>query len=199
MTLAIILAVLALFLVFFRIPVWFTFIKKEEVQVRVSIFKLIRLVIPKEKASIKAEVKVKDKAEKKTKKKKESRKLDFGVLFKGLLDGSFLKKLSLAVARFLKRLLFSLRLKIFRGRVIYGAGDPAQTGIMLGRYYALKYSLPFSTEALVVETDFLKKRFDLEVRGRVTIHPGRILLALLLLLVEWPLWKTVSLIRKIRK
>jgi hypothetical protein len=198
MVIAIILVSIAILLAFFQIPVWFTLTKADEFTVTIAIFKLIRFTFPKKKKTeVKAEIKVKKKPEKK--KRKESRKLDLRVLFESLLDGSFLKKISLAVSRFLKRIVLSLRLRIQGGRIVYGAGDPAQTGIMLGRYYAIKYVLPFSTEALVIETDFTKKRLDLEVQGRIFIHPGRILLAVILLLVEWPIWKTISFIRKIRK
>jgi len=114
-----------------------------------------------------------------------------------VFDKDFRIKARGALKRLLKRMFFSFRIRITAGHLKYGAENPAETGIWLGRYYALRASLYFIdiSDNFTLEPDFVNKGVSGVVDGRVRVHLGKILLSSLLFLVDWPVWKTVSMFR----
>ena len=135
---------------------------------------------------------------KKKKPKKKKRRFSASRFFELVLEGGFVGKAAGAIGRFLKRLLFSLKIRVTEGHVTYGSEDPARTALAAGRFYAVKYSLPWIrfSERFTLSPDFRNRGVRGHAKGHVLIYFGKILLAALLLIVEWPVFKTLSLFKK---
>jgi hypothetical protein len=121
-----------------------------------------------------------------------------GKSFRLLLDSDFVKRAVRAIFRLSKRMLSAFSIHLRRADIIYGAGDPYRTAMVMGRYYSALYSIPLlrGGERIGLRPDFTKRRLEGSLDAFVNVFVGRILVYLFLFLVEWPLAKTWSHLRR---
>ena len=132
--------------------------------------------------------------------KKTKRKFETHRFFELVRDYGFRKRVKGAIGRLLKRTFHSIRIKISSGDFTYGSGDPAATGLMAGKFYAFRYSTAWLDigNRFSFTPDFTKKIVKGEVKGRVLVFPGRIVFAALLFIIEWLIFKTRSIFKKVK-
>ncbi len=114
-----------------------------------------------------------------------------------LLDENLRRKSAGALFRFVRRLAGSVSLRLKKAEIVYGSGDAYHTSVMLGRYYALIYSLGFFelNDKVRITPDFKEKRFEGPLEGVVMVYIGRVLLYSILFLFEWPVISTIKFFR----
>ena len=138
-------------------------------------------------------------AAKREKEKKESR-WGFNVkrLLSYLWEGTWQRRAGRALYRLSKRLFFTFKIRVTEGHALYGAENPADTAVRIGRFYALRYSFYFLDlgDRFILDGYFNGKKMECDVQGRVRVYPVRILYALVLFVLEWPLYRTFRLFRR---
>jgi hypothetical protein len=176
------------------VPFFFRLWIKEKVRGRILVGGIIPITFPKEK---------KEKPEKKKKKKKPKktrREFDAHRFFELVLEERFRQKTTGALKRYVKRIFRTFSIKITKGNLTYGSGDPAKTGLMAGKYYAFIHTASFLDigRRFTFQPEFTRKCIEGEIRARVLIYPGRLFFFSILLIIEWPILKTLSLFKKVK-
>ncbi len=158
-------------------------------QIRVLSF--IKINIPSEKEKEKPE-KANKKLKPKKKKKPKRRRFGASAVWDMLKDGSYILKVKNSLLCFFKKIIFSFKLKNISGKVVYGSGNPAETGMLFGKY-SIFYALTSKFKALTVEPDFMEKKLDFSINAAISVVPVKILLAIVVLIPSLPLFRTAKL------
>ena len=136
--------------------------------------------------------KPKKEKQKKIKEIKEKQGVKFRKYSKLLQNGPFLKK----ILSFIQNTLNILRFEISKLHLRLGLDDPADTGNLwsiLGPVSAILGSR--LTEDIIVEPDFSEPRIDLDIEGRMSVKPVKLIYVSLLFLLSPTTIKSVWSLR----
>lgn len=118
-------------------------------------------------------------------------------ILKLVLDAKFRRKVFGSFYRLVRRLTRCVTIRLRRLTVNYGSGEPAETAMNIGRFYAAIHGLRFIRNPSVAKLNpvFNRKCLEWETAVDVNLYLGKIVLCICLFLLELPFYRLYRLLK----